>query len=177
MDDLHRIWNHRGDRAVTGLDTPSGSLRILDGLQQYLVSGDLDAASAELGFALPGVGAMELAHGNGYAVRLGRDRVLIVAPAGQRPEPGWHEQGYAVSDMSALGVFEIEGLLSESVVSRATTLPVTGTGPSAAVSFAGTDACLYRHDRPDRVRLHVDPSLIDYLWTWLETCVKVTIKE
>jgi sarcosine oxidase, subunit gamma len=43
-----------------------------------------------------------------------------------------------------------------------------GPDASARTLFAGVPVVLYRHGGADAVRLHVDSSMIRYLWTWLE---------
>ena len=169
MAEFGAMWGAVPDRTAMRVETGIGSVRRLDGLRQRMVSGDIAAAAGQAGVDAVGAGALGLASGDAYSVRLARDRLLIVA--GRDLDPGWSDAGYAVSDMSALDVFEIDGKLADEIVSRATTLPLSGpgAGPSAAVTFAGVDAFVYRHRQGEAIRVHVDPSLSAYLWAWFGT--------
>lgn len=51
-------------------------------------------------------------------------------------------------------------------IARGTTLDPSQASASAALSFAGINAVVYRHQ--DRLRVHVDRGLAAYLWTWME---------
>lgn len=166
MADFDEIWGAVPERGTLRLETPIGTIRWLGRLWQHMVSGDIAAAAGSAGVDAAGVGALGLATGDAYSVRLARDRLLIVSGGGEGVAPGWHDAGYAVSDMSALDVIEIDGELADAIVGRATTLPLSGTGPSAAVAFAGVDAYVYRHGEAAALRVHVDPTLSPYLWTW-----------
>ncbi len=117
-----------------------------------------------------GVGALALASGPAYSVRLARDRLLIVSQDPPALTFGWHEDGFAVSEMSAgLAVLELSGDGVDDIIHRGSTLAMTGKSRSAAVSFAGIGAILYRHDVPGKIRLHVDAAYCSYLIDWLTT--------
>lgn len=166
MVDFDQLWKAVPEREAMRVTTAIGSIRRVEGLSQYVVSGDIGAAAAGVGVDASGVGALGLVSGDVYSVRLARDRMLIVSNKELALEPGWNNAGYAVTDMSALGVFEIDGALADEIVSRATTPPLAG--PSAAISFARVEAVLYRCRKGEAVRVHVDPSLTPYVWNWFQ---------
>lgn len=115
------------------------------------------------------VGALSIAQGDRYALRVARDRILAVSDAPLGIAPGWHAQGFAVSAFAAgLHVFEIEGPNTPSLFARATTLDPQGTTASASLLFAGVGALCCRHGHIDRMRVHLDRALAPYLWKWLE---------
>ena len=167
MRDLAGKWPPMPDWDSAAIDTGTLRMRTLSGLGQRLVSGDLGAWALASGIAGSGAGAGEVARGDRYMVRIARDRALAVSKAPPEVGPGWHGQGFAVSVMDAgLHVFEIAGPGTAGLLARATTLDPKASSSSAAVSFAGVHAFVYRHDGPETVRVHVDRGLAPYLWEW-----------
>ena len=168
MPESGREWDRLPDRETHRLDAPGISVRNVVGLTLTMVSGDLAAAARRAGVDANGVGALGLASGERYGVRLARDRLLVVCAGDGLLADGWHENGYAVSGMSAaLEIFELAGPLSLEIVKRATTLSHVAPGPCAATIFAGVTACVYRFDDGETVRVHLDRGLAPYLWDWL----------
>jgi hypothetical protein len=149
------------------LESGGVTVKSITGLHQMLVSGNLDAWNVAAGLIGPGVGALALAKGNAWQVRVARDRLLAVSDKPFSIEPGWHDQGFAVTPMdAALHVFEVEGKGLDGIVARATALDPAGRSPSAAMRFAGVDAIVYRRGVARRMRVHVDRGLAAYLWEW-----------
>lgn len=170
MRDLAEKWSEMPRWASHALEAPGLTVRTLTGLSQLLVSGDLDAWNRKAGMQGPGVGALAVAAGDPYAVRLARDRILAIATSPFAIQPGWHDEGFAVTQVNAgLHVFQISGPSLPGLIARAVTVDPANAGPSAALSFAGVAASVYRHQGDDTVRVHVDRGLAGYLWTWLET--------
>jgi len=169
MRDLGQVWAAIPDAQAMRLETAIGTVRRVESLAQVVVSGNIAAAAQGVGVDSVGAGALGLVSGDRYSVRLARDRLLIVSTDGLSLTPGWHDAGYAVTDMSALAVFEIDGQLADEIVARATTLPLSGPSPSATVLFAGISTHLYRHTDHASVRVHVDPSQAAYVWEWFNT--------
>ncbi len=66
---------------------------------------------------------------------------------------------------AGLRVFEIEGTAIDAFIARGATLDPNQASASAALSFAGISAIVYRHE--DALRIHVDRGLAAYLWTWM----------
>lgn len=170
-----KLWRALPDRHTMRLE--GGGLRIsnIPGLSQYLASGQISLAAAAAGVSAAGAGALGIASGNSYSVRVARDRLLVVSSHEKLLTPGWNDQGYAVTDMSAaLEVFEFDGPLCSEIVKRATTLPLSGESPCAALAFAGISACLYCYRSDQVLRLHIDRALSAYVWEWLETMLGLT---
>lgn len=168
MPEPEREWARLPDRDTRRLDATGISIRNIVGLTQYMVSGNLKAAARRVAISADGVGALELASGARYSVRLARDRLLVVCAEDGLLQPGWNENGYAVSGMSAaLEIFELTGPQALEIVKRATALAHTGPSPCAATSFAGVTACVYRFEGDRTVRVHLDRGLAPYLWDWL----------
>lgn len=169
MRNLAEKWPAAPDFATAALNKDGVTVRMLGGLKQLLVSGDLAAWSKASGLAGEGVGAGAIASGDKYLVRIARDRLLAV---GEQPFPvaaGWHAAGFAVTVMDAgLHVFEIEGPDLERLIARGTALDPGAASRSASILFAGVGVLFYRFGNPDRARLHVDRGLAPYLWEWLE---------
>ncbi|WP_214472376.1 hypothetical protein [Mesorhizobium sp. dw_380] len=167
MRDLAEKWSAAPDWQSAAITAPGLGVRAISGLDQQLVSGDLDAWARVSGLKESGVGAFGAAQGERYAVRLARDRLLIVSNTPLAITAGWHAQGFAVTEISAgLQVFEVEGVGLDAFIARGTTLDSRRPSASAALSFAGISAIVYRHE--SKLRVHVDRGLAAYLWTWME---------
>jgi sarcosine oxidase gamma subunit len=168
MRDLAEKWSVAPDWQGAVITTPGLAVRAISGLNQLLVSGDLDAWARVSGVDGTGVGAFGAAQGDRYAARLARDRLLVASDSPLAIATGWHADGYAVTAISAgLQVFEVEGTALDAFIARGTTLDPAKPSTSAALSFAGISAIVYRHE--DRLRIHADRGLAAYLWTWMET--------
>ncbi|MFS8047771.1 hypothetical protein [Rhizobium sp. BR 314] len=150
-------------------------VRTVDVGAQFMVSGALDKAAGIAGVCSEGAGALGLVTGTRFSLRLARERLLIVSDNAEALVPGWHDDGYAVTSMSgALVAFEIGGQGAIEIVKRATALPLTEPGRSAAVSFAGANVYLYRFGDESTIRLHIDRGLAGYLWQWFEELGRLT---
>lgn len=126
--------------------------RTVDGPEHSLVSGDLAAFSRISGIELSAT------------LRLARDRILVPGRTGLAP--GWHAEGFALSDLSAgLAMIELSGPGLASLVAKATTADLKATGPSQTISFAGIPVVL--DPKGETLGLHVERGLLAYLWTWL----------
>lgn len=167
MRNLAEKWTAIPDWQTAVIDTSGLAIRSLLGLNQYLVSGDLKAWSKASGIALKPVGAFGQAKGDTYTVQVARDRILIVSARPSAVAQGWHQEGFAVTTLSAgIQIFEIEGA-TDDLIARATTLDPSKVSASAAISFAGISTVVYRHGQS--LRVHVDRDLAPYFWTWAAT--------
>ncbi|MDH6233576.1 sarcosine oxidase gamma subunit [Mesorhizobium soli] len=168
MRNLAEKWAVVPDWQQAAIVVPGLTIRSMVGLSQYLVSGNLDAWSRASGVPAKGVGAFGKAEGERYAAQVARDRMLVVSANPLDIQPAWHGEGFGVTVVSAgLQVFEAEGAATAELIARATTLDPSAGSSSAALSFAGANAVVYRHG--DKLRIHVDRGLATYLWTWMET--------
>lgn len=167
MRDLAKKWPVAPDWLNAAIEVPGLKIRPVTGLHQRLVSGDLGAWAQASGFDGTAVGAFGPAEGIRYSIRVARDRVLAVSTTPIGMATGWFAQGFAVTEISAgLQVFEVEGAALDAFIARATTLDPNQPSASAALSFAGISAFVYRHE--GKLRIHVDRGLAAYLWTWME---------
>ncbi len=167
MRNLAEKWAVLPDWQTVAIERPTLKLRALAGLNQYLVSGNLDAWSKASGMAAQGVGAFGRAEGDSYTAQVARDRLLAIARFPLAVVAGWHAEGFAVTEVSAgLHVFQAEGAGVEDFIARATPLDPRTNGACAALSFAHVNAIVYRHG--ETLRIHIDRSLAAYLWSWME---------
>lgn len=168
MLDLSSKWRPEPDWAQARLIGPTVSVRAVTGVTQRLVSGDVGGILARYGLGAD-VGALGLATGERYAVRVARDRLLVVGVSAAELADGWHDEGYAVSSVgSALALFEARGQGIGALLSRAVTIDPDAPGPCAAMGFGGVTGIVYRHADTSTLRVHVDRGLAAYLWEWLE---------
>ncbi|OYX41036.1 MAG: hypothetical protein B7Z02_17155 [Rhodobacterales bacterium 32-67-9] len=125
--------------------------------ERTLVSGDLAAFSRISGVDLANV------------LRIARDRALVLGNAGLAP--GWHDAGFALSDLSAgLAVIDLSGTGLADLAARGTTADLMGPGPSRTISFAGIPVVVEPKD--DAVGLHVERGHLAYIWTWFAAVLR-----
>ncbi|ANH08875.1 sarcosine oxidase subunit gamma family protein [Shinella sp. HZN7] len=168
MLDVSSKWRPEPDWALARLSGPGIAICLVTGLTQRLVSGDVDRFLARYDLGRD-VGALGLALGERYAVRVARDRLLVVGISPAELADGWHDEGWAVTTVSAaLRVVEARGEGIRDLLARGTALDPDNPGPCAAMSFAGMMATIYRHAEAGTLRIHVDRGLASYLWEWLE---------
>lgn len=134
---------------------------------QHLVSGNLAAFAKATGLPNEGVGAFGETSGETYAMRVARDRMLVVNAPVDATSGGWNAEGYAVTDVSATyHVFEFSGEGVASLIEEAMFIDPSLESPSAATMFAGQQAVVYRHE--GKLRVHVERGFAPYIWQWLE---------
>lgn len=168
MRDLSGIWPTVLD--WTSAEHAANGIRVrsLAGLAQHLVSGNLDGFAQTSGLTT-GASALSTVEGDRYALRMARDRMLVINGGPAHLDPGWHEGGYAVTDISAaLHVFEIEGDGIPALLQEALIVDPENAGPAASVMFAGQVATLYYHGSREKLRLHVERGFASFIWSWLE---------
>lgn len=168
MLDVARKWRPEPDWANARLTGRTIEVGAIIGVTQRLVSGDAGRFLARYGLG-EDVGALGLALGARYAVRVARDRLLVIGLSSADLPDGWHEEGYAVSSVdSTLRVFEAKGEGIRDLLARATTIDPDNPGPCAAMPFGGVTGTVYRHADAETLRIHVDRGLAAYLWEWFE---------
>ena len=163
MLDRAPFWTPAAPAEEIRLTGDGVTLTGLPPVPQVMVSGDLTAWLAANG--LPGTaGLLSETRGDRYAVRLSRQRMLIVGEEQSPRSAGW-SVGCASTPMTgALAVVEIAGPRAMDLVARATAVDPRAPSPSAALLFAGMQAVLYRHGAA--LRLHLDRGLVAYLASW-----------
>jgi sarcosine oxidase gamma subunit len=162
-------WSPAPDWSAAEIARADLRIRPAPGLTQVLLSGDLPAAFASLRPRPEFIGLWQVAPPARAAVRMSRDRALLVSSEPFETPQGWRPGGWAASDASdAYAVFDIEGAGLRGLVAEATAADPDAGSPSAAILFAGVPALLYRL-APDKARLHLETGFAPYLWRWLET--------
>ncbi|RWC49825.1 MAG: hypothetical protein EOS55_04360 [Mesorhizobium sp.] len=173
MLDQAAKWDAAPSWATAALTGKRVTARSLDLPDQALVSGDLTAFGQIAGLAWQGEGALGPVLGETFTVRLARDRLLAVGRLHEAVSEGWNAAGFAATAIGGANhVFELTGEGVEDLLSRATTLDLANPGPSAAASFAGVPAIVYRFSPSGGTRLHVERGLAVYVWTWLRTVLE-----
>ncbi|MGN0934700.1 hypothetical protein [Falsigemmobacter intermedius] len=166
MLDRGTFWAPAAE-ACAGFSTPNLTVRLLPVIAQQMVSGDLDAALARHGLAQAGGLLAEVPEGT-HALRLARNRALIVGVGGEAQSAGFAD-GVAVTPMSgALAVLELSGPKAFEALQRASAIDFRKPSPCAALNFAGVTCVLAQQE--GRLRLHLDRGLVAYMCDWLKTC-------
>lgn len=167
MRDLTSSWPAVPAWADVSLNRSDLTAKTMALQSQHLVSGDLTAFAAKAGLPDTGAGLFQQVSGESYSLRVARDRVLVVNGATETLGPGWHAEGYAVTDVSAMyHVFEFEGDGIDALLQEAMFVDPNVDSPSAATTFAGQAAVIYYHD--GKLRLHIERGFAPFIWQWLE---------
>ncbi len=160
-------WTPFPDWSQAAIDREGWTVRPVPALSQALVSGDVAAALAAHAPRAGEVGLWDLATSDPVAVRIARDRCLLVSSEPLDLPFGWHD-GWAASPAgSAWFVVELAGAALGAVLREGTAADLAGGSRSASLLFAGVPALLYR-TAEERARLHVETGHGPYLWRWLE---------
>ena len=166
MLDRGQFWTPAAEVAG-GFSTPRLTLRVLPVLPQLMVSGDLDAVLSRHGLSGT-LGLLGEAKGEVFALRLARNRALIVGADQEAQHAGWAEGVATTPASGALAVLELSGPAAEEVLYRASAIDFRRPSPCAALNFAGVTSVLYRHEGV--LRLHLDRGLLPYMVNWIAEC-------
>jgi len=160
-----RAWTNRtpspGDRiegrsAVATCLAPGGAV---------MISGDLEAALAALAPGAPFIGLGASIPDGPFALRIARDRALIVTDAPLALTPGWHGS-YAATPADDLYLrLAVAGEEAETVAAAGTGAPLDASSPSAMVLFAGTPCLVARAN--GAIMIWVERSDAAYLWSFI----------
>jgi hypothetical protein len=166
--DPMKKWTPVPDWSAAQLTRPDWRAEVVAELFQTLLTGDLIAAFASQHPQPASIGLWQIAPAPA-AIRIGRDRALVVSSEAFAPGWGWRDDGWSASDASdAYVVFALSGPALRRIVAEATSADIDAGSPSAAIQFAGAPALLYRVAE-DEAWLHVETALAPYVWRWLET--------
>ena len=155
----------RGGAALL-IDRQRLNARRLGGLGQTLISGDLDAAIADLAPGAPMLGLYALAPEGAHALRIGRTSALLITPALLGAADGWREGWCATSVDDGWAAVEISGADAGQALMQATSADLTSGSPSAAVLIFGLRGLLVK--TPSGFRVHMETSWLEALLTWLD---------
>lgn len=167
MRDRGLFWSPAPDWTTARIEGDGYSVRRVLDFRQTLVSGDLGAAFAQLMPGASEIGLWSVAQAEPFALRIGRDRALLVSPDPLAAAPGWRNGYVATPCDDAYAILEISGVALREIVAEGTSVDIEAGSRSAAVLFAGVTVFLYRIG-PETARLHVEAPLAAYLWAWLE---------
>jgi heterotetrameric sarcosine oxidase gamma subunit len=152
------------------LNRPAFTARILPPAGATLIGGDLAAALAALAPGAPLVGLGGETGEGAHALRIARDRALLVTTAPLAAPEGWRagsdRAGWAASAADdAWMAVEIAGAGAADVIAQGTAADLVLGAPSAMTLFAGRPMLLAR--RGDAFRLQAEAPFREYLWEWL----------
>lgn len=150
----------------TLIERPRLQARALSGRGSAMISGDLDAAIAALAPGAPILGLYAPAPEGAHALRIARDRALLVTPAPLGAAEGWREGWCATSVDDAWAAVDVAGPDAPLALAQGTSADLAGGSPSAALLFAGLRCLLARTEAG--FRLHVEAPWLEALLTWLD---------
>ncbi len=145
---------------------PGFAVRARTGLGQTLISGDLEAALKALARGAPLLGLYATAPRGRHALRIGRDKALLVTSAPIAVAEGWRDGWCATAVDDGWVVVDVEGPGAGLVLMQGTSADLAAGSPSAAVLFAGRRCLLLGAEKG--FRLHVEAPWFDALMTWLD---------
>ena len=148
------------------IDRPLLTARALTGYGAALVSGDLEAGIAALATGAPLIGLYQTAPEGAHALRIARNRLLLVTPAPLKAADGWRENWCATCVDDGWAAIDVEGPDAPSALAQGTSADLVAGSPSAAVVFAGLRCLLARTNAG--FRLHVEAPWLETLLTWLD---------
>lgn len=146
-------------------------IRVCETPRQTLISGNYKTAigTARVSKAY---GWPDLVSDEHHALRLRRDRILIVN--GSKIRPGWLEtERLAITDVSAIyGIIELKGTNAMGLLQSGTEIDVRYPSGSVMRRWHGIDCMIVAIDA-QKFRLHVPRSYLSYVWDMLETQVYI----
>ena len=155
-----------------GLDRPEFqrdgcTLRVIRPKRQILLSGPMNALLNAAGLS-QAVGWPEQASGDTYAIRLRRDRVLVIN--GHEMTDGWDsDRGIAISDVTdGYAIIGLEGTRTLQVLKRGTEIDPSEPSASVVRGFAGYPIMVYAYGSDHSYRIHVPRVYLEGLWERLE---------
>ncbi len=140
-----RVWTDRPLAPGETIAADGVTITLAPPRHAALISGDLAAALAALAPGAPLLGFGEDAGGGDHAIRMARDRALLVTAAPLAAAPGWHASGYALSPADdTMVALTLNGPAARAVLSQVMALDPDANSPSAALHIAGTTGLFLR---------------------------------
>ncbi len=165
MRDDSARWDPAAGLDREAFQTPAVTLKILRPNRQTLISGPYPAA-LQCANVETATGWPEAALGDHYAVRLRRDRILVIN--GDALSDGWHAaKGVAVSDMTGgYAMLALGGPKAFDLLRRGTEITPDAASKSVLRGFHGYPVMLYSHGA-GQFRLHIPSAMVDGFWSLL----------
>jgi hypothetical protein len=148
------------------IDRPRLAARRRSELGQTLISGDVEAAAAQLAPGAPMLGLYALAPESAHALRISRSSALLVSPAPLVVADGWREGWCATSVDDGWAAIDVSGADAAQALAEATSADLAAGSPSAAVMVFGLNGLLAR--TPLGFRVHVETPWLEALLAWLD---------
>jgi hypothetical protein len=170
MREMHEIremtWPPARRSEGTLIDRPRLRAQALSGRGSTLISGDIGAAIRALAPGAPILGLYELAPESAHALRIARDRALLVTPSPLGATDGWRDGWCATSVDDGWAAVDVAGPDAALALAQGTSADLAAHSPSAAVLFAGLRCLIARTETG--FRLHVEAPWLETLLTWLD---------
>lgn len=168
LSDRGRFWKPVPDWTQAAIERARWTARPVSGLCQALLAGDVDAGRDRLLPGLSWTGLWQMAAPDRAAIRIARDKALLVGVAADALPAGWQDRGWtALAADDGWFVIDIAGEGAGDVAAQGTAADLHAASPSAAILFAGVSAVLYRIGETT-ARLHVERPFATYIWHWLD---------
>ena len=174
MHDRGQFWSPVPDWSSAVLSSPTVSVRPVAMGAAWQLSGEWGGVLTRLGVGAVR-GPRDRCADARYALRLSPDSVLLVGAEPVDLSSGWHEAGFAATDLGdALVIVDIEGPGASAVMAAGSEYPFGDMSlrpqESARLQFAGHAIAVSR--RTSGWRLHVQRPWAAALWRWLEAHVE-----
>ena len=131
-----------------------------------LVSGNLDAALKDIAPGAREAGLCAEVGDGSIALRIGRDKALLVTNDPIDHKSAWNFNGYAVSPADdCYCLLAVSGDGAEMFLAQGTACNLTNASPSPAILFAGEQALLVRNQ--SSFHLYVDRAHLTFITSWI----------
>jgi len=163
-----RIWTNASPEPGDVADFPGLSVTCSAHGGALMISGDLAASLAALAPEAAFVGCGGAAPDGPHAIRIARDRAVLITADPLDILPGWHD-GYALSLADDLyATIKLTGARREEIAAACCATPLDGSSPSATTLVAGLaahvtrerGALVIRVQRPDAAALWTSLSVL-----------------
>lgn len=160
-----RVWTNQSPVAGHSADYPGLCVACAEPTGALMISGDLMAALTALAPGAPMLGCGAQAPQGAHAIRIARDRALLVTPEPLDADAGWYGV-YAISLADDLySVITLSGPRAEEIASACTSVPLDGSSASATTLFGGIGAHVTRSG--DTLVIRVQAPDAAALWSLL----------
>ena len=163
-------WRPARSPEGTLIEKPRLVARAREGRGCTLISGDIEAALAALAPAAPLLGLYAPVPDGPHALRIARDRALLVTPAPSAAPDGWQgngESGWCATSVDdGWAILDVEGADAPLALMQGTSADLSARSPSAAVRFMDVVCLLARTEAG--FRLHVERMRLEALLGWLD---------
>ena len=163
--DFSSKWSEANVRPGLELQCDDLHLFVSDPQNIQIATGNVGAAMRAAELVSAPAGWPDIVVGTSYAVRLSRDRVMLVNALSLTE--GWDHRGFGISrSESADTVVDVRGKKLSSFLSRGAEISPENQSVSATRLFAGFGVVLYRFLMDDQIRIHISRPQAPAFLTW-----------